>query len=270
MSPKKTKGKIVHTTSSATRTLRNRTIEMAAQLNQSELANLIRTIIRKENQAERLVFRSAIREEMSIAIEKVQSQLNAMDVTITQCKEKSAEVDEALSNMNSRITDLEESTTGLQVENTKLKDKIERLVMHSRKLNMRVFGQDNGIEKGNPTALMTSFFKEMFRSDELPGDPTVENAHRVGPDKNTPRAMLVRMQRLQVKQAIINLSKQKGSMNFRGMRVWIYPDLTSEETRRRAMFNDVRKKLREAKVRHGIRHPGTLLITFKRRDQVVL
>jgi vacuolar-type H+-ATPase subunit I/STV1 len=132
MSPKKTKGKIVHTTSSATRTLRNRTIEMAAQLNQSELANLIRTIIREENQAERLVFRSAIREEMSIAIEKVQSQLNAMDVTITQCKEKSAEVDEALSNMNSRITDLEESTTGLQVENTKLKDKIERLEMHSR------------------------------------------------------------------------------------------------------------------------------------------
>ena len=132
MSQKKTKGKIVHITSSATRTLRNRTIEMAAQLNQSELANLIRTIIREENQAERLVFRSAIREEMSIAIEKVQSQLNAMDVTITQCKEKSAEVDEALSNMNSRITDLEESTTGLQVENTKLKDKIERLEMHSR------------------------------------------------------------------------------------------------------------------------------------------
>ena len=29
------------------------------------------------------------------------------------------------------------------------------------------------------------------------------------------------------------------------------------------MFNDVRKKLCEAKVRHGIRHPETLLITFK-------
>ena len=110
---------------------------------------------------------------------------------------------------------------------------------------------------------MTSVFKEMFRSDELPGDPAVDNAHRVGPDKNTRRTMIVRMQRLQVKQAIINYSKQKGSINFRGMRVWIYPDLTSEENRKRALFNDVRKKLREAKVHHGIRHPATLLITFK-------
>ena len=74
--------------------------------------------------------------------------------------------------------------------------------------------------------------------------------------------MIVRMQRLQVKQAIINLSKQKGSMNYRGMRVWIYPDLTSEENWKRTMFNDVRKKLCEVKVHHGITHPATL-ITFK-------
>ena len=165
MSPKKVKRKSVNITRTATRTLRNRTIEMAAQLNQSELVDLIRNVIREENQAERLVLRSAIREEINIAMEKVQSQLNAMDVTITQCKEKSAEVDGTLSSMDSRITDLEESTTGLQIENTKLKDKIERLEMHSREFNMRVFGLDNGIEKGNPTAFMTSVFKEMFRSD---------------------------------------------------------------------------------------------------------
>ena len=96
---------------------------MAAQLNQSELVDLIRNVIREENQAERLVLRSAIREEINIAMEKVQSQLNAMDVTITQCKEKSAEVPNF----------------------TKLKDKIECLEMHSRTFNMRVFGLDNGI-----------------------------------------------------------------------------------------------------------------------------
>ena len=73
--------------------------------------------------------------------------------------------------MDSRNTDIENSTTGLQVENTKLKDKIESLEMHSGKFNMRIFGLDNGIEKGNPTAFMSSFLKEIFSLDELPGIP---------------------------------------------------------------------------------------------------
>lgn len=50
-------------------------------------------------------------------------------------------------------------------------------------------------------------------------------------------------------------------MNFRGV-VRIFPDLTAETAKRRAQFQDVRAKLREAGIKHGIIHPATLIITF--------
>lgn len=64
------------------------------------------------------------------------------------------------------------------------------------------------------------------------------------------------------KETILKIAKKEGVMNFGRMTVGIFPDLTSEMARRRAQFKDVRAKLREAGIKHGIVHPATLIVTF--------
>ena len=270
MPPKKKKDTsvVVLDTGIAPRTLRNRSIEMGAPLNQAELADLIRTVVREENQAGVPVLREMMREEIRTVVGKFQSDLEAIQTDMAECKAKSNVVDDTLTSIDSRITALETSNCALVKENQKLKDNIQSLERHSRKFNLRVFGLHSGIEKGNPTAFMTTFFSEMFQPSELPGAPAVENAHRVGEvkldsaGKPLGRPMIFRMQRFQVKQAIINISKDRGVMNYRGMKVRIFPDFTSEESAKRAKFSDLRQKLYEAKIRSGFRQPATLLITF--------
>lgn len=57
---------------------------------------------------------------------------------------------------------------------------MERMEIHSRKLNLRMFGLKNDIVKGDPVVFMIMFSKEMFKG-ELGFEPTVEIACRVGP-----------------------------------------------------------------------------------------
>ncbi|KAK9969799.1 hypothetical protein ABG768_027946 [Culter alburnus] len=127
-----------------------------------------------------VLIRAVIREEISVVLDK----LNVLTDDISVCTRKLGEVDETLSNMDSRITKLELVCEGLRKTNEDLKDKAERLEIHSRKYNLRVYGLTSDIEKGNPTSYMSVLFKELFH-DKVQSEPEVENAHRIGPAGKT-------------------------------------------------------------------------------------
>ena len=110
---------------------------------------------------------------------------------------------------------------------------------------------------------MLEFLHKLIHPADLPCEPLVEIAHRTGMEKTKgSRTMIARMQRLQIKQHVVQISKEKGAINFRGMKVRIYADETAEEQQRRSKFKDIRKKLYNAKVKTGYRQPSQLLITF--------
>lgn len=135
--------------------------------------------------------------------------------------------------------------------------------MHNRKYNVRVFGLPNDIEKGNPTTYMSALFKELFR-DKLSEESQVEMARRIGPvRKSTERVMIVRLHKFTSREEILKIAKKEGVLQVQGMKLKIFPDLTTEMAKKRARFREIRSKLRNAGVRHGIIHPATLIITFK-------
>jgi len=219
----------------------------AVQVNKVELAALIRAIIK---------------EEIKEAINNLQPQFDVLKLGLKDCKDKLVDVESGLSGMHDRMDEAERVCKALQKENKDLKDKIEKLENHSRRFNLRVFGLDKDVEKGKPTEFMESLFNEVFK-DKLPCTPEVEIAHRVGPvTKHGSRPMIVRMQRYAAKEAILQIAKQEKVLHFKGMNVKIFPDLTAEVSKRRAQFKDLRMKLHQAGIKHGLIHPATLIVTF--------
>ncbi|KAA8581176.1 hypothetical protein FQN60_002757, partial [Etheostoma spectabile] len=71
-----------------------------------------------------------------------------------------ADVELGLSGMHDRINEAERACKDLQKENKELRDKSEKLENQSRRFNLRVFGLDKDLEKGNPTEFLESFFNE--------------------------------------------------------------------------------------------------------------
>ncbi|CAM4641599.1 unnamed protein product [Leuciscus chuanchicus] len=198
------------------------------------------------------LIRNIMREELNVVVDK----LNNLAKDISFCTQRLGEVDVTMSNFDSRVTKLETA-------NEELKGKAERLEMYSRKYNVRVFGLTNDIEKGNPTSYMSALFEDLFQ-DKLRGEPQVEMARRIGPvGKGAARVMIVRLHKLTTREEIIQIAKKEGVLQVRGMKLRIFPDLTTEMAKKRAGFHEIRSKLKDAGVRHGIIHPATLIITFK-------
>lgn len=96
----------------------------------------------------------------------------------------------------------------------------------------------------------------------------MEIAHRVGPaTKSGPGPIIVRMQRYLAKDAILQIAKKERVLHFRGVKVKIFPDLTTEMSKRRAQFKAIRMQLHQAEIKHGLIHPATLIITFNRETK---
>lgn len=210
-----------------------------------------------------VLIRTIIREEINVAIDKLQPQLDAIKKEVTECSSKVAAIEEALNQMETRVTALETAKERLCKENTILKEKAERLENHSRKYNIRILGLTQDIEKGNPTSYVSALLSDLFRG-KLQSAPEVENAHRVGPVPTSgQRVMIVRMHRLATREEVLRIAKRDKVFEIRGMRLRIFADLTAETVRARARFHDVRSRLWSAGVKHGIIHPATLILTFK-------
>lgn len=206
---------------------------------------------------------SIIREEINKAIDKLQPQLDFLKVGLKECKDKLVDVELALSGTEGIMNEVEKVCNRQQRENKELRKKPERLENFSRRFNIRVFVIDKDVEKGDPTEFMASFFKEVFKDKNLPCLLEVEIAHRLGPTtKSGSRPMIIRMQRYLAKDAILQIAKKERVLNFRRMKVKILPDLTAKMSKRRVQFKDLRMKLHQAEIKHGLIHPATLIVTF--------
>ncbi|CAM4735620.1 unnamed protein product [Leuciscus chuanchicus] len=190
----------------------------AKEANMEELTSLIRRIMR---------------EELDEAINGLQPQLNAVKEQVLVCATKIGEIEASLCSFDSRITKLEGVNESLRKDNDELKEKTERLESHNRKYNVLVMGLTSDVEKGNPTSYMSQLLKELF-SDKLQLEPEVEVAHRVGfKSKSGQWVMIVRLQRLVVRDEIVWIAKEERVLEVRGMKL---PDISSEMAKIRDVF----------------------------------
>ncbi|KAF7652426.1 hypothetical protein LDENG_00097290 [Lucifuga dentata] len=74
--------------------------------------------------------------------------------------------------------------------------------------------------------------------------------------------MVVRLHYYSDKEKILQVSRNKGDLKFKGTRVHIFPDMSAELSRCRAAFTPLKAKLRRAGVRYALYHPAELRVTF--------
>ena len=239
---------------------------MAIAIDPEVLGQLIQKAIRKEFESESGL-KKIIRDEVAAEMVRHKQQLDTLNTTVTEQGTTLATVAASLSSLTDRVSDLESENELLRKDNVKQNAKIEKIEKNSRCHNVRVCGLENGVELGNPTSYMNALFRDIFKQTELPQEPAVEIAHRLGPTNLRCRTMIVRMERLDVQQAIVKISKARQHLEYKGMTLRIYQDLTSGEQEKRAVFKEVREKLFQAKIKNGVSLPaGKLLFTFDEEE----
>lgn len=80
--------------------------------------------------------------------------------------------------------------------------------------------------------------------------------------------MIIKIHHFPKKEKIINLTRLQSPLLFDGTR--IYPDFPPEVSEQCRAFDGVKKKLREAGIKHGLLFPAHLILTLGSEQKIFL
>ena len=94
--------------------------------------------------------------------------------------------------------------------------------------------------------------------NNFPSGLKVDRAHQIGTQSSLtcPHTLIAKIHHFSEKEKILKLTCLQSPLSFNGARVSIYPDFPPEISEQRRAYDRVKKKLREAGIRHGLLFPA--------------
>uniref|UniRef100_A0A8C6TRP0 L1 transposable element RRM domain-containing protein n=1 Tax=Neogobius melanostomus TaxID=47308 RepID=A0A8C6TRP0_9GOBI len=204
----------------------------------------------------------AFRTETSGNFEILRKEISDLKTEIADVKERMDIAEQRLSENE----DNERNTTKvmihmLQVQN-QLKEKCEDLESRSRRNNLRIYSVPEKIEGNNMIKFVTNLFVEQL---ELDAEFQIERAHRAPASRpleqsERPRSIVVQFRSYVTKQTVLKAAWTKRNIQVSGSRIFFDEDFTPAVYKERGKYKEVRKILRERKIKHHILFPAKLKI----------
>ncbi|KAL0149137.1 hypothetical protein M9458_055569 [Cirrhinus mrigala] len=183
--------------------------------------------------------------------------LDVLDATLvnlqseqTGVKQKIVEIEGALNGTDSRLGEVGKVCDDLRAENKSLWAKLNDLEGRSRRLNLKFVGIMEGEERERRSVFISDLITELFGRDNFPKPVKIDRAHWAllpkPPEGQRPRTIIARIHNDRDKDLILRLSREKFPLEYKGKRIYIFPDYTPEVAALRRAFSSVMKVLRVA------------------------
>ncbi|KAJ7986766.1 hypothetical protein DPEC_G00331790 [Dallia pectoralis] len=182
------------------------------------------------------------------------SSIDALRATVEAQGGRLKDVESGLSEYFDRLVRLEDTVSHLVKDNSKLRDKLDDLEFRSRRNNVRILNVPEKMALDNALAFVSSLLLEVLGpSGVLSSAPKLGRAHRLGrlPDDPTnarPRPLICCLHDFQDRERILR-RRDKAQLFFRGGKIFIFPDMISSVSEKRATFLGVKRQLYDRKVR---------------------
>ncbi|MGL4992427.1 MAG: hypothetical protein ACRC57_14905, partial [Sarcina sp.] len=151
----------------------------------------------------------------------------------------------------------------LSKQNSQLRAKVLDLEARSRRHNIKIVGIQEDEEEGKPTEFVSRLIPQLLGEEHFPRPVKVDRAHRSlqpkPPVGEKPRTILARIHHFQEKELILRRGRMQ-PLEYKGRRVFIFPDYTTEVMSQRNAFRDVMQSLRKKGIKFTLRYPARLQI----------
>lgn len=175
----------------------------------------------------------------------------------------------AVNAMDERMGVLEAKCEELAKLVNQFQPKLLDLEARSRRLNIKIVGIKEGSEEGRPTEFISNLIPELLGKEHFPYPLKVDRAHRslwpMPAAGEKPRTIIACIHHFQTKELILRLARMK-KMEYKGNKVLIFPDYTSEVMSQRRSFRNVMQALREDGIKFQLRYPAKLRVYWKGGD----
>ncbi len=218
-----------------------------------------------------LVMCREISKEMSKSIlQGVNARFDAFELNFQKLVTSQAELQARVANQELATNDfeagiqkLETKYSELSKQNSQLRAKVLDLEARSRRHNIKIVGIQEGEEESKPTEFISRLIPQLLGEEHFPHPVKVDRAHRSLQPKpaasEKPCTILARIHHFQEKELILRRGRLQ-PLEYKGKRVLIFPDYTSEVMSQRNAFRDVKQSLCKKGIKFNLRYPARLQI----------
>ncbi|KAI4895056.1 hypothetical protein NFI96_004993, partial [Prochilodus magdalenae] len=199
------------------------------------------------------------------SLQPIRERLDSLERTFASHRSSITELESTSAAHDSRLERLEQECRSLKHTNVSLLEKLDDLENRSRRCNLRIVGIPEGLELNDPIGFTTELFKELFGPNLFQSQPIIERAHRLGRSPaaggetgGRPRVMIVLFHSFQDRERVMR--KSKDELIFKGHRIRIFPDYSTELSRRRAAFRPIKATLFQKGFRFALLYPARLRV----------
>lgn len=180
------------------------------------------------------------------------------------------EIDEQLTREEASVGSLENRVTQLERAQQKQQEQLAEVQLHaedlenrSRRQNLRFRGIPEATGQENLTETVRAIMHTLLDED-LPASLEFDRVHRaLGPrlaDVDRPRDVLCCLHRYSHKEQIMSAARLKGTVDFDGAQISVYPDISRATLTRRAMLKPLLERLGRADLSYRWGFPVQLTI----------
>ena len=192
---------------------------------------------------------------LQIGLSNIQTSLDTLGAQVELLEER-------VSTNENSIDDFTERVKALEKSNTYLLEKVYDMENRLRRSNIRVVGIPEMAEGPDMIRFMSKLIPSLLGPVNFPSPPIIEAAHRSRTQRpnsrDTPRVIIVKMLNRD-KTKIVRLAKDKKNLKFNDSSVFFISDLSASLEKRHKSFKDIKKELRDRKIKYFVKYPCTAL-----------
>ena len=204
--------------------------------------------------------------------EKMEARLSPMSTVLDQQNDAIKELTDVALKTARENDRINEENKRLSELLRKINEKCIDLEGRQRRKNLRIVGLPEGREGNHdPRKFFAKLLKDILDLDQ---EPLLGRAHRalrpVSRSGAPPRQVIVKVVYDGVFEDMMKIIIRKRNLKYEGDNISIFRDYPAEVAKRRALFTETRRILRDIKgikeIRYGLVYPAILRVTYEKKD----
>ncbi|XP_073453831.1 uncharacterized protein [Aquarana catesbeiana] len=214
---------------------------------------------------------AALQGTLTAKIDEVKIDISLLRQDLSRVRDRVTEVETRVGTMEDTLYPLQHAQQDMLRQIQQLQSHQDDLENRIRRCNLRFIGIPEKEEGTDPVTFLESILTTQYGREAFSMMFAVERAHRIParppPPGAPPRTFIAKFLNFRDRDKVLRLSREKGNIQLGNTHVAVFPDFSNAIQKKRAQFQDVKRRLRTLHLKYAMLFPARLRVEEDGRAQ---
>lgn len=207
---------------------------------------------------------AALQGTLTAKIDEVKIDISLIRQDFSKLKDRVTEAETRISNAEDALHPMRHTTEEMQRQIQQLNAHQDDMENRLRRCNLRFIGLPEKEEGADPATYLETLLLKTYGREAFSVMFAVERAHRVParppPPGAPPRTFIAKFLNFRDRDKILKLTRERGNIQIGNSQIAVFPDFSSEVQRKRAQYQEVKRRLRTLHLKYAMLFPARLRV----------